>query len=100
MKKCGICFESYQPKCESVGRACLSAQTVGNALYGLQSMSSDHEEVRDLLQVLSTKVQESTACLSAQNVGNALYGLQSMSSDHEEVRDLLRVLSTKVRECR
>ena len=34
----------------------LSAQAVGNALYGLQNMSSESKEVRDLLVVLRDQV--------------------------------------------
>lgn len=35
-------------------------------------MTSDHEEVRFLLQVLAVKVMKCTELLEAQNVGNAL----------------------------
>ena len=76
----------------------LNAQAVGNALYGLQGMSSDHEEVRSLVVVLTDKVKDSDENFKAQNVGNALYGLQGMSSDHEEMRSLLRVLTDKVKD--
>ena len=62
----------------------LVAQAVGNALYGCQMMTSDHEEVRYLLQVLSVKVTQCTELLEAQNVGNALYGLRGMGSDYKE----------------
>ena len=68
----------------------LSAQAVGNALYGMQSMSSDHAEVRSMISALSGKVHSCKESLDAQAVGNALYGMQSMSSDHcKEVLDLL-----------
>jgi hypothetical protein len=33
-------------------KAAFSAQNVGNALYGLQGMSSEHSEVRDMLSSL------------------------------------------------
>jgi hypothetical protein len=36
-------------------RESLSAQHVGNALYGMQCMSSDHVEVRSLLSALDEK---------------------------------------------
>ena len=65
----------------------LVAQAVGNALYGCQMMTSDHEEVRYLLQVLSVKVNQCTELLEAQNVGNALYGLRGMGSDYKEGED-------------
>ena len=76
----------------------LKAQAVGNALYGLQCMSSKHDEVRKLLVVLTGKAQDCEK-LDAQAVGNALYGLQGMSSEHAEVRSLLAVLTGKVKDC-
>jgi hypothetical protein len=38
----------------------LSAQAVGNALYDLQSMSSDAQEVQDVLVVLTSKIEHIT----------------------------------------
>jgi len=48
-------------------------------------MSSEYEEVRYLLAVLTPKIANCQELLEAQNVGNALYGLRGMSSDHKEV---------------
>merc|ERR1719443_1504198 len=79
------------------GRETTTAQTVGNALYGLQSMG-DSQEVRELVAALTVKVQECGEQLKAQEVGNALYGLQSMC-DSQEVRELVAALTAKVREC-
>ena len=62
------------PKVESCSDA-LKAQSVGNALYGLQKMSSDSAEVRSLLLALVPKVESCSEALKAQNVGNALYGI-------------------------
>jgi hypothetical protein len=59
----------------------------GNGLYGLQDMSSNSSEIRDLLSSLAIKVRSCKEELSAQGVGNALYGMQGMSSDCSEVRD-------------
>jgi very-short-patch-repair endonuclease len=56
----------------------LSTQNVGNALYGLQCMSSDVPEVRSLLTSLSAAVSSCSEPLSAQHVSNALYGLQGV----------------------
>ena len=44
---------------------------MGNALYGLQSMSSEAREVRGLLDVLRDKVAGCEEELDAQEVGNA-----------------------------
>jgi hypothetical protein len=73
---------------------------VGNALYGLQGMSSDCSEVRDVLSSLAIKVRSCREDLDAQAMGNALYGLQGMSSDCSEVRDVLSSLAIKVRSCK
>ena len=75
----------------------INGMTVGNALYGLRCMSSDHVEVRSLLSALEPKVRSCRESLSAQAVGNAVYGLRCMSSDHVEVRSLLSALEPKVR---
>jgi hypothetical protein len=52
---------------------------VGNALYGMQGMSSDCSEVRDVLSSLAIKVRGCKEDLGAQAVGNALYGLQGIA---------------------
>lgn len=71
----------------------LDAQVVGDALYGMQGMSSDNEDLRSLLRALTSKVQECREQRSAQGTGNALNGLQGMSSDHKDVLSLLRALT-------
>ncbi len=70
----------------------LSAQEVGNALYGLQGCSSDRAEVREVLSALAAKVRECREPLSAQEVGNALYGLQGkdICPELQELVGLLR----------
>jgi hypothetical protein len=50
----------------------LNAQAVGNALYGLQKLSSDHAEVRDVFSALAMKMRSYKEDLTAQEVGNAL----------------------------
>ncbi|CAE7457498.1 trmB [Symbiodinium microadriaticum] len=69
-----------------------SAQGLGMALYGLQGIS---EEAEELLQALLPYVRASP--LDGQAVGNALYGLQSLSSDFEVVRRLLGVFASKLK---
>ena len=77
-----------------------NAQEVGNALYGMQSMNSDHAEVRSMISALAGKVNSCKESLSAQNIGNALYGMKNMSSDHAEVRSMISALSGKVNSCK
>ena len=66
----------------------LDSQGVGNALFGLQGMSSDVPEVRQLVGVLVRKVDELTAELDAQGVGNALYGLQGIDISEQWVQPI------------
>eukprot|EP01035_Chromulina_nebulosa_P023217 gene23217-biopygen15317 len=77
----------------------LSGQEVGNALYGLRNMSSDHPEVLQLLTTFAPLLQSCEGKLSGQNIGNALYGLRNMSSDHPEVLQLLTALAPLLQSC-
>jgi len=67
--------------------------------YGLQGCSSEHSEVRSVLQVLSPHIAKCTETLNAQEIGNALYGLKGCSSEHSEVRSILRVLASHIAKC-
>ena len=77
----------------------LSAQAVGNALYGMQGMSSDDADVRSLVRAMTAQVQRCREPLSSQAVGNALCGMQGMSSDNADVRSLVRALAGSVEGC-
>jgi hypothetical protein len=83
------------PKIEGCGEE-LDAQAVGNALYGLQGMSSDVREVKDVLAALAPKIEGCREELSSQAVSNALRGLRSMSSDVPEVQHVLAALAPKI----
>ena len=65
----------------------MRAQEVGNALYGLQGMSSDNAEVRSLVRALSGQVERCREPLDPQSAGNALYGLVGLLGV-DEGRDL------------
>jgi hypothetical protein len=43
-------------------------------------MTTDCKELRSLLTVLASKIDETTGKLDSQEIGNALYGLQGLSS--------------------
>ena len=66
---------------------------MGNALYGLQGMSSDDADVLSLVRAISGQVARCTMTLDAQAVGNAWYGLQGMRSDNADVLSLVRAIS-------
>jgi len=76
----------------------LNAQAVGNALWGLQGMGSEHAEVRDVVKVLARHVRAAEP-LDAQAVSNALFGLQRMSTASAEVCQLLAVVAAKLEYC-
>lgn len=76
----------------------LEAQEVGNALYGLQSLSSEKEEVRVLVAKLAEKLKRSKVYLRPQHIARALLGFQRLSSDSKEVRALLSQLTRRIAE--
>lgn len=113
---------SPAPAPAPVGITLFNAQNVSNSLYGLQSMSAEHPEVRAIMSTLARVINNSITynnlgkvpagnkklngqlskegeaakrqqCLIAQHVGNSLYGLQNMSSNYPETRALLSALA-------
>lgn len=50
----------------------LSAQAIGNMLYGLQNMAPDNAVVLGLLDCLQGKLLQSNAVLNGQELGNAM----------------------------
>jgi len=78
MRKCDPSSQVLTPQIAKCSEP-LSAQAVGNALYGLQGCSSEHVEVRSVLKGLTlTDMLNAASRFSAQNVGNALYGLPGL----------------------
>lgn len=74
----------------------IDGQCMGNMLYGLHSMSSRHNGVRNVLSAIAKKLEESASevlMLRGQAIGNALYGLQGMKSSEVEVRRLVTVMN-------
>jgi hypothetical protein len=76
------------------------AQELGEAIYDLQEMSSEDEEVLELVSALASKVQSCSEDFQAFDVSTAIYGLGRMSSDCLEVRELILALVPKVQGCR
>eukprot|EP01041_Mallomonas_annulata_P005883 gene5883-11881_t len=77
----------------------LSIQELSTAFYGLQQMTGDSQEVRQLLSTLTDKLESSSSDveLTGVYVGMILYGLQGMSNQYDEVRNLLQILTLKIR---
>jgi hypothetical protein len=71
-----------------------------NMFYGLQNMSSDDQEVREVLRVLTEKLTQWTKLsplssshqLSLRGVASCLFGMRQMSDSHTEVTRAVRVL--------
>jgi len=74
----------------------LDRKEIGTAFYGLQSMSSDHEEVRTLLSILAIKITDCREIIEGTSLSCTLYGLQGMTSDSPEVRTILQVLTDNI----
>ena len=71
----------------------LDGQAVGNALYGLKCMSSEEEQVRNMLASITIQIAKCKESLRVSEKAMALFGLQNMSSEHVEVLELLKVLT-------
>jgi hypothetical protein len=78
----------------------VSAQSIGNACYGLHLMTCEHPEVRGLVATLAQKIEACPAELNCQALASSLYGLQGMSSQWQEVRALIAALTPKVEKSR
>ena len=64
------------------------------ALYGLQRMSSDWPEVRQLVAALVPKLRACSSLSSqSQAFAMAMHGMQQMSSEHSAVRQLVAALA-------
>ena len=78
----------------------LNTQEISNAIYGLQKMSSDHKEVKELLNFCREQLMNcDSRPFKGRELSNMLYGMHNMSSSNIEVRDLITVLVGKIAEC-
>jgi hypothetical protein len=80
----------------SLSKAKLSSRAIGNALYGLQDITSDTVGAVEICSALTSKIDSFAGDLSGQDIGIGLYGLQGMSADKVEVRQLVSVLAKKI----
>ena len=78
--------------------AIMTSRSVGNALYGLQDITSDTEGAVELCAALAGKIKSSTGDLNGQDIGIGLYGLQGMSANAPEVRLLAAGLAEKIKQ--
>jgi hypothetical protein len=73
----------------------MKAKAISMLMQGLQGMSSDVEEVTDLLKQITPRIGE----FDAQACGNVLYSLKRMTSDQKAVRVLLQTIAPKIESC-
>lgn len=78
----------------------MSTVEMSNALYGMQKLSSDYQEVRNAVSALTSLTRSCTDRFLARDVSSALYGMKSMKSNCKEVRDLVAALTPIVRRSR
>mmetsp|Transcript_10143 Transcript_10143/g.10227 ORF Transcript_10143/g.10227 Transcript_10143/m.10227 type:complete len:851 (-) Transcript_10143:167-2719(-) len=74
----------------------LDHQAIATALLGLQGMSSDSVQVRNVVETLALCVERCPDRLTGREVSSALFGLQNMRCTSFEVRHLLRALTDKI----
>ena len=76
--------------------ASLTSRAIGNALYGLQDITSDTEGAPELCAALASKIEVFNGDLNGQDIGIGMYGLQGMSAEVPEVRRLIDALAVKI----
>jgi hypothetical protein len=81
------------------GVAKLDASVVTDCLYCLRGMSSDHEEVQCVVQLLTQCASKCKDNYSHSDIAHALYGLKNMTSESSDIRSLLTLLTSKLVNC-
>ena len=76
-----------------------TAQGIANAVYSLQSMTSNSIGSLHLVNVLSEQLMASKEVFDGQAISNTLYGLKGMSTDTSEVRGILRSVHKTIERC-
>lgn len=75
----------------------LSAESIGDALYGLQLMHvGEVPELVAVLDVLTRQIEDSAAVLDGRNLARALFGLQNWRYEEAGVPRVLNSLLAKV----
>lgn len=69
-------------------------------MNGLNNMTSDSEELLELVEALVPKIIDCGEVLGPEDVGDALYGMQGLNSDVPSVRLLLAAFIPLVRGCK
>ena len=80
----------------------LDGQAIGNILYGMKCMTSEHKVVRDVLKALVRGLvsDEKILGMSAQEISNAMYGMQCMEITDVEVQMTLKFLRRQLLACK
>jgi hypothetical protein len=67
----------------------MNSREIGNAFYGLKTMSDSSEEVKQLLRIMKQQILSCPDGLDDIAIANILFGLRNMSSDCAEVVGIL-----------
>ena len=75
-----------------------TAEQAAKCISGLYQMSSEHDEVRQLVALLAQRLQVVDGRMSIKDVRRCMHGLTRLSSDHKEVLQLVKVINSHVQE--
>ena len=76
-----------------------NSEHIGHAIYALQKINCDSDEVRSLLSMLG-KILSNCHVMDVQSVRKAFYGMRYMNSDNPEVLAILSALTSKIENCK
>jgi hypothetical protein len=69
---------------------------IGNMLYGMQGMSTEHSEVLAVLECVQANIQQIPFTLKGKTMANVLYGLQGMTLHSATAQRLLGSIHRKM----
>lgn len=97
---CNILFVHEMVKILNDSKKQFNAQHLSDSIYGLHELSSNHEEVRNLIKALTKKIKNCTdKGFNSQEVYDVLYGMQRMNCKRGAVRSMIAALNTKFECC-
>ena len=73
------------------------AQEVCDIFIGIQNMSSEYEEVRQFISVLTMRINDSIQLWKSEQVQSIISSLQNLQCEHSRVRKLLIAITNKIK---
>jgi hypothetical protein len=74
----------------------ITTTDLSRALYGLNLMTSDSPEIRQILSIFINVLPKLSGKLSGPELAKCLYGLRSMTSDSAEMSKLLTIFANEI----